>query len=142
MLDYIIQFLMIQYSYILLIMRNDIKWNIFRRIMLSRKPKIWFKTRHNYIETVILWLYFKVIICISQNIISKYYNFIIVSSYFDSYLGFSGWHYSEYNTGYDCLHGIQNFKLQYSLQVLKSRSVKSHVSNRKVSQDRCSVLRT
>ena len=34
MLDYIIKFLMIQYSYLLLILWNDIKWNIFERIML------------------------------------------------------------------------------------------------------------
>ena len=124
---------MIQYSYFLLILRNDIKWNIFWRIMLSRKPKIWIKTRQNFVETVIFWLYFKVIISISQNIL-KYYSFIIVSSYFDSYLGFSGWHsldmcifyntivksLSGYNTEYDFLHGIKTSICSIPYKFLKA----------------------
>ena len=43
-------------------LEKNIKWNISRRIMSSWKPKIRVKTRQNYTETVIFWLYFKVII--------------------------------------------------------------------------------
>ena len=56
--------------------------------MSSWKPNIWVKTRRNYNETVIFWLYFKVIIELFQS--QSFCLFI------KSHLGFSGWHYSEY----------------------------------------------
>ena len=38
------------------------RWNIFRRKTSSWSLKIWVKTRQSYCETVICWLYFKVIV--------------------------------------------------------------------------------
>ena len=56
---------------------------ILRRIMSSWKCKIWVKTKRDYNETVIFWLYFKVIIiqkfCLDDDfeIKLKYYSFTI-----------------------------------------------------------------
>ena len=71
---------------------TPIKWNIFRRILSSWKPKICVKTRRNNNEIVIFRLYFKVIIELFQS--------QIILSVVKPYLGFSGWHYSEYVSFY------------------------------------------